>query len=201
MKSSAPKKTTVKAASKAIPKTKVATVKKVAPKKTAVNAVKKVPVLKQAALKPLSPITIKPKTAPIKSAMPEFIVPLAVKKTISNEVEKVLTPTNKIAVAPLEAKKGELDDNCCGGHCDHNANKHSFSRAIIGLLLIIFGLIYLGKNLGILPFDINLNVYNFWPLIIIVIGFLLVNKKAKLSILAGVIGAATFALIIYFIML
>jgi len=36
---------------------------------------------------------------------------------------------------------------------------------------------------------------------IIVIGFLLVNKKAKLSILAGVIGAATFALIIYFIML
>ncbi|MEI7451902.1 MAG: DUF5668 domain-containing protein [Candidatus Falkowbacteria bacterium] len=168
-------------------------------------AVKKTPLVKEVkktvAKKPAVKKTVIKKAAPLKSAMPEFMVPVAVKKTISNEVNRVLTPApqekiNTIKSDTMSCEKDGDDCACCG-----HENKHSFSRAIIGLALIIFGLIYLGKNLGILPFFINLNLLNFWPLILILIGFFMVNKKAKLSILTGVVGAATFALIIFFIML
>ncbi len=178
----------------------------------------KTPIVKKAAKKSVtSKTTVKAKKAPAKKvavktvikkksvvkkmAAPEFTIPAAVKKTISNEIERVMIPVKKSLAerAPLNLpiyNEAEKTCSCCGqsGTC-------GFGKGIFGLVLIVFGLLYLGKNLGILPFSLNLNFLNFWPLIIIVIGFFLVNKKAKLSILAGIIGAASFALIIYFILL
>jgi len=161
---------------------------------TAKKAVKKTPAVKSVKAKKAPSITKKKNTKKIST--PEFVVPASIKKTISNEVEKVLTPVKPPLNLPVYSDESGDTCSCCG-----HGGKCGFTKAIVGLLLIIIGLLYLGKNLGILPFSIDINVFNFWPLIIVVVGFFLVNKKAKLSILTGVIGAASFALIIYFVML
>ncbi|OIO06789.1 hypothetical protein COX68_03870 [Candidatus Falkowbacteria bacterium CG_4_10_14_0_2_um_filter_41_15] len=82
--------------------------------------------------------------------------------------------------------------SCCAG------DGARFSKIFFGLILVLVGLFYLGRNLGFLP-DINLNFQVIWPVLIILAGFLLVNRQSRISIIVGVFAALVFMLILTFV--
>jgi hypothetical protein len=84
---------------------------------------------------------------------------------------------------------------CCSG--DHHSV--SFGRFFWGVLILLIGLLYLGQNWGILPFTINLTFNEVWPFLVIFIGLCFLNRRSKMAILIGVVGAAAFVLVAVFL--
>lgn len=100
-------------------------------------------------------------------------------------------PKAKAEVAPTISIT-EKTNTCCAG------DGARFSKIFFGLILVLIGLFYLGRNLGFLP-DINLNFQVIWPVLIILAGFLLVNRRSRISIIVGVFAALVFMLILTFV--
>ncbi len=51
------------------------------------------------------------------------------------------------------------------------------SKAIVGLIVLAFGVLYLGKNLAWWSFNMNWSV--FWPIVVIVCGLLIIFNSRK----------------------
>jgi hypothetical protein len=116
-----------------------------------------------------------------------------IKKTIkpAKAVKKV-APKKKVA-EPVMVKPAESPKTCCTSQpCG------SFGRVFWGLLILLFGLLYLGRNWGILP-DFHINFSNVWPFLLIFVGLSMINRRSRLSILIGVLGAAAFVAVAVFL--
>jgi hypothetical protein len=111
--------------------------------------------------------------------------------------------TNSVKPLPIKKSKAKVETTpiismaektsaCCAG------DGARFSKIFFGLILVLIGLFYLGRNLGFLP-DINLNFQVIWPILIILAGFLLVNRRSRVSIIVGVFAALVFMLILTFV--
>jgi len=112
-------------------------------------------------------------------------------KTNSAKPAPVKKPKIKVKTDPIISAVKETGV-CCSG------DSARFSKIFFGLILVLIGLFYLGRNLGFLP-DINLNFQVIWPVLIILAGFLLVNRQSRVSIIVGVFVALVFMLILTFI--
>lgn len=88
----------------------------------------------------------------------------------------------------------EEQDHACGCSC----HRPHFGKMIIGLALVLFGLFYLGRNLGVLP-SINFNFQIFWPILLVLFGFLLINRRSRISIILGIFSALVMMLILAFV--
>ncbi len=111
-----------------------------------------------------------------------------------SKTSKVAAP--KAAPAKVMAEKAKAAPSCgCGcesGYCDGH-----FGKIFFGLLLLLLGLFYLARNLGILP-QIDVNFKALWPLLIIAAGFFMVNRKSRASIIIGIFAALVFMLVVAF---
>jgi hypothetical protein len=81
--------------------------------------------------------------------------------------------------------KNKKFDECEGVNFD-------FNKVFIGAVFILIGLAYLFKILGLVNF--NINIFIFWPLLIIFLGLSVLSKR---NITSNVIGIVT-ALIVFF---
>ncbi len=88
----------------------------------------------------------------------------------------------------------EENDHVCGCSC----HRPHFGKMVIGLALVLFGLFYLGRNLGILP-SINFNFQVVWPILLVLFGFLLINRRSRISIIIGIFSALVMMMILAFV--
>lgn len=73
-------------------------------------------------------------------------------------------------------------------HHYHNEKpRFNFGRFFFGFLILIFGLIFLASNLGILGFDWSFNWLQLWPLLVILAGLSLLSRGNWASNLIGVV--------------
>lgn len=68
-----------------------------------------------------------------------------------------------------ESKKGSKKQACCSEKCP--------GKAVFGLLVLAFGVLYLGKNLAWWSFNMNWSV--FWPIVIIICGLMIIVKSRR----------------------
>lgn len=127
--------------------------------------------------------TTKSKVAPKKKASTKKVLPKVEKKTVKIE-EPVYNPSFKMN--PVCEDKNSCNCNC------------GFGRILLGLFLVFLGFIYLAKNFGLLPFSLNFNILDFWPIIIIAVGLSMINKRSKISILLGLLISTVLILFITF---
>ncbi len=87
----------------------------------------------------------------------------------------------------------ECGDDCdcgCGDDCECHShankdNKPGFcscsgkcsGKGIFGLVVLAFGVLYLGKNMGWWSFDMNWSI--FWPIVVIICGLTIIVKSRK----------------------
>jgi len=104
--------------------------------------------------------------------------------------EKMVT-TLPVAEKIISQKKE--DSVCCGGRCGFN-----FGRLFLGIILLVVGLFYLGRNMGIIPDSYNINIWMLWPVLIIYFGLSMIGSRSWLSTLAGAV--ATFIILVIVMM-
>ncbi len=56
-------------------------------------------------------------------------------------------------------------------------SRDDFGKGMFGLLVLIFGILYLGRNLKWWNFDINWAV--FWPVVLILVGLVIIAKRKR----------------------
>ncbi len=66
-------------------------------------------------------------------------------------------------------------------------DKRDWGKVLLGVLVILLGAFYLLKNFGLLPAGINLNLWQLWPILIVVIGLSLLSRRNWSNIGAGAI--------------
>jgi len=118
------------------------------------------------------------------------------KKTI-----KPVKPAKAIKIVDAKKKiveQPEIEATTNAKACCASQSCGSFGRVFWGLLILLFGLLYLGRNWGILP-NLHINFNNLWPFILILIGLTMINRRSRLSILVGVLGAAAFVAVAVFL--
>jgi hypothetical protein len=130
----------------------------------------------------------------------KFALPSNVKKTINQEIKKVVSPSRSVKSNSSCCASGSCFESKKGSACSF-FGEINYARMLMGLILIIIGLLYLGQNLGIIPFQIKTTIFNLWPLLIVIMGLFLVDRKLKMSILVWVLGVGAFVCIISFIFL
>lgn len=69
-------------------------------------------------------------------------------------------------------------------------------RAILGILIIALGVLFLLNNLGFIDFSVLWRIWNMWPLLLVAIGFNIIFKENQKAIYA--IWIVFFALLIFY---
>ncbi|HNX11214.1 MAG TPA: DUF5668 domain-containing protein, partial [bacterium] len=121
------------------------------------------------------------------------------KKTVKKPIgasKKTTLKTMAPEMPKIEIKEVKTTKECCGSDCHCGKG---FGRWLLGLVLVLVGLVYLAKNTGLLPWDINLSWGQVWPIIIVIIGLSMINRRSKLSIFFGIIIAVIAMLLILFL--
>jgi hypothetical protein len=77
----------------------------------------------------------------------------------------------------------------------------NFGRLSFGLFLVVIGILYLAKNLGWLNIELNFNLWQLWPLLIIFWGLSLLTGRTLASIFAGVVLTLTVLAIAFILVL
>ncbi|MFH0853242.1 MAG: DUF5668 domain-containing protein [bacterium] len=67
----------------------------------------------------------------------------------------------------------------------HKGRKLSFGRFLFGSLFILIGLAYLANSTGLI--EVNLNLWQLWPLLIIIFGLSIISSKGWVSWVVGII--------------
>lgn len=101
----------------------------------------------------------------------------------------------KVKAAPKHLAAPDVLEIC---NCEDQNSGVRYGKVFFGLTLLLFGLFYLGRNLGFLP-AFNFNIRAIWPVLLIVIGLWLINRRARVSILVGVFAALVFMMILAFV--
>jgi len=118
------------------------------------------------------------------------------KKLKTTKVKVAAPKKTKAKTIPLTKVNPTAKETCDSGACGCDSSR--FGKIFFGLILVLFGLFYLGRNLGFLP-AINFNFQLFWPILIILVGLLLINRRSRISIVIGVFSALVFMLILTFV--
>lgn len=101
-----------------------------------------------------------------------------------DESSKTEAPkTEPPKVAPVEVVKPEPVKEIHHHHYETKRSGFSFARFLFGGLLILIGLAYLGNSLG--WFEVNLDLWNFWPLLIVILGLSILSRHGWISWIVG----------------
>ena len=63
----------------------------------------------------------------------------------------------------------------------------NFGRLFFGFIIVLLGLFYLAKNTEYLPLDLDINIFQLWPLLIIMLGLSLLSGRGLTSNLIGIL--------------
>lgn len=63
----------------------------------------------------------------------------------------------------------------------------NFGRFLIGILVIFAGVFLLFQSFGILPESFNIDIFRFWPFLVIAIGLSLLDTRDRFSFAIGLI--------------
>jgi phage shock protein C len=86
----------------------------------------------------------------------------------------IILPTRpNVSTEPEETIHENLEEIKDRAHAFATRTHTPHSRSLWGLLFIIFGLIFLLQNFGLF---FHINLWQFWPIIIIIIGFSILSK-------------------------
>jgi phage shock protein C len=86
----------------------------------------------------------------------------------------IILPTRpNVSTEPEETIHENLEEIKDRAHAFATRTHTPHSRSLWGLLFIIFGLIFLLQNFGLF---FHVNLWQFWPIIIIIIGFSILSK-------------------------
>lgn len=118
--------------------------------------------------------------------------PAIVKKPKAKAKVKIAAIVKK---DPIVKEIPEIKESCA---CDCGHESPRFGKIFLGLTLVLLGLFYLGKNLGFFP-EINFNFQIIWPVLFILVGLFLVNRRSRISIFVGIFSALVLMLILTFI--
>jgi len=66
-----------------------------------------------------------------------------------------------------------------------------FGKFSFGLFLVVLGLLYLAKNSGWLPLDLDFNLWQLWPMILIFFGLSFISGKGWTGLITGSIFTMT----------
>ncbi len=73
-------------------------------------------------------------------------------------------------------------------HHHHYRNRgFNFGRLLFGLIVIMFGLAFLARNAGWLPYDISVDWSLLWPIAVILVGLSLMTGQGWASLVIGVV--------------
>jgi len=62
-----------------------------------------------------------------------------------------------------------------------------FGKLLLGVIVISFGFFLLGKNTGYVPQDIDINIFQFWPVLIIALGLSFLDTRRPLFFLVALL--------------
>lgn len=93
----------------------------------------------------------------------------------------------------MESEKYSSQKEETGEKRNQNNKKRGFDfgRLFFGFIILSLGLFYLAKNTGHLPLDLNINMFQLWPLLIITLGLSLLSGRGLVS---NSIGILTFCI-------
>jgi hypothetical protein len=81
----------------------------------------------------------------------------------------------------------------------YDSKKVNFGTLFLAILLISLGLLYLAKNTGWIYLDIDINWWQFWPVLIILLGLSMLSGRGWFSVAIGTIVIITTLAIIGFV--
>ena len=58
-------------------------------------------------------------------------------------------------------------------HHYHRSSGFNFGKLLFGLIIVVFGLAFLARNMGWLPYDLRIDWSLFWPIVVILIIYFL----------------------------
>ena len=64
----------------------------------------------------------------------------------------------------------------------------NFGKIFLGIILVIVGLIYLVQATDLIPVEININIWQLWPLLIVALGLALLTGRSWVTIVLGSIA-------------
>lgn len=70
---------------------------------------------------------------------------------------------------------------------------YDFGRLLIGLLVVFVGSLLLAKSAGILPNAFSVEIFHFWPLLIVAFGLSLLDARSRLG---SAVGFVTLLLVV-----
>lgn len=118
----------------------------------------------------------------------------------NEQMEELKDKTEKVEEIKKEEKREKENSNDDKKNSKKESEKIGF-KSFFGLLVILLGLFYLGRNMG--WWDIQFNQAVFWPLVLVFVGLLIIGNRlilrcllAMLSIFVIVIMASS--LLFYF---
>jgi hypothetical protein len=83
---------------------------------------------------------------------------------------------------PAEEKVREVHH-----HHYHHRPGFNFGKLLLGLIVVGFGLVFLARNMGWLPYDLRIDWSFFWPIAVILIGLSLMSGRGWFSLLIGIV--------------
>jgi len=70
-------------------------------------------------------------------------------------------------------------------HHHYDRESTNFGRIFLGFAIVTIGILLLGQNFDVLPYDIELNVAELWPFLIILAGLSMFSGRSFLGSLLG----------------
>lgn len=71
-------------------------------------------------------------------------------------------------------------------HHYHRSSGFNFGKLLFGLIIVVFGLVFLARNMGWLPYDLRIDWSLFWPIVVILIGLSLMSGRGWFGLLVGI---------------
>jgi hypothetical protein len=93
-------------------------------------------------------------------------------------------------LAPEEKEKEEVKP---AEQASEEKEGFDFGRLLFGLLAISFGLFLLGKSTGYISEDLYIDIFQFWPTLIVVAGLSLLDTRRPFSFVLALLAFAAVA--------
>jgi len=91
------------------------------------------------------------------------------------------------------ALKKEAEETAGKEEKDEDKEGFDFGRLLFGLLTLAFGFFLLGKNTGFFPEDVYIDIFQFWPVLIVVVGLSLLDTRRPFSFIFALLAFAAVA--------